>query len=106
MQDEDVKDSKITAKVRVEMKFNTGNYESETYEVVVEGPYNDVKEGKDLVRLLYPVIKNAKTTIKKAKDGASIEEVMPKVDEKKDIVVPPPPPPAAEVKKPNKKDDI
>lgn len=61
--------SRVVAKIEYEQKFNLGSYNSETIKIVLEGPFEDIREGKDLPRLMLYTAINMKKLVDKVHNG-------------------------------------
>jgi len=61
--------SKVIARLEYEQKFNLGKYQMETIKIVIEGPFEDIRDGKDLPRLLLYTATNMKKLTQKVHDG-------------------------------------
>jgi hypothetical protein len=70
-----VSESKVTARLEFEKKYNLGNYEHESLKIIIEGPYNDIRDGKDLPRLLLPTWRNMVTLTEKVRERATPEDI-------------------------------
>lgn len=57
--------SRVVAKIEYEQKFNLGSYNSETIKIVLEGPFEDMRDGKDLPRLMLYTAANMKRLVDK-----------------------------------------
>jgi|SRR5271157_4857054 len=72
---DEVNETKLIAKLEFKKKFNLGNYEDETLGVSIEGPYNIIKDGKDLIKLLLPTWVNMVVLTEKVQERVKPEEV-------------------------------
>ena len=58
----------ILARIEVEKKWNLGAYESETIKVVLEGPFEMLKNGKDLPKMLLYVTYNSVKLLERVRE--------------------------------------
>lgn len=71
-------DSKVLVKLEMEKKYNVGPYASETYKISIEGPYDSIKEGREIPVLVSPTFYNMGaliTVTKKKLEGKNVEEI-------------------------------
>jgi hypothetical protein len=69
MDDEKKPISKVVAKLEYEQRFNLGDYQHEMIKISLEGPFEDVRDGKDLPRLMLYTVTNMKRLTQKVHEG-------------------------------------
>ena len=69
MADEKKPISKVVAKLEYEQRFYLGDYQHETIKISLEGPFEDVRDGKDLPRLMLYTATNMKRLTQKVHEG-------------------------------------